>query len=186
MEWRCSWLLLEIIVSIRFMVSAADELHLRLLYRRIAELAAAAVSLEQQRQAIAVRNRVTAELGRRGWRVPEIAAALGASNHRVRHWHDQGRKLEVGGLSLPYPSAGEPASFGPSRLSVTQVAERLQVDGSTVRRWIKHGRLPAARASTAKRGPWVVEVDDLKRLGAGRASVITRRTAQRHRSISRA
>jgi hypothetical protein len=77
------------------MVAAATELHLRLIYRHIAALEAAAANLEQRRQAIAVRDRVTAELVRRGWRVMEIASALKLDSQLVRRWFYQGRDLSV-------------------------------------------------------------------------------------------
>jgi excisionase family DNA binding protein len=139
------------------MVAADIELHLRLIYRQITGLQSAAVNLDQQRQATAVRNRVTAELVRRGWRVTEIAAALGLDGARVGRWHDQGCALAADGLALPYPAATKGAGPGAGRLSVSEVAQRLQVDGSTVRRWIKHGHIPAARASNSPRGRWVIE-----------------------------
>ena len=148
------------------MVAAATDLHLRLIYRHIARLEAAAATREQRRQAIAVRDGVTAELVRRGWRVTEIATALRTESVRVRRWRDQGRDLAVGGLALPHPAADRGARPDADRLSVPEAADRLQVNGSTVRRWIKHGHLPATRASAAPHGPWVIEAAALQQFSA--------------------
>lgn len=148
------------------MVAAAAELHLRLIYRHIAGLEAAAATLEQRRRAIAVRDQVTAELIRRGWRITELAAALRLDSARVRRWNDQGRASAAVGLSLPHPAADRGAAPDARRLSVPEVAERMKVDGSTVRRWIKHGYLKATRISAGPQSQWVVEAAALEQFHA--------------------
>lgn len=55
-----------------------------------------------------------------------------------------------------------------TNLSVAQVAALFNVDGSTVRRWIEHGKLPAERLG--KRS-WLirqVDLDTFKRPPLGR------------------
>jgi excisionase family DNA binding protein len=163
------------------MPTHADELHLRLIYRRIAELGSVAANLSQRRQAIAVRNRVTAELVRRGWRVPEIAAALGASYRQVRHWYEEGRTLPVGGLSLPDPAPGQRNRLGPGRLTIHEVARRLRVNHTTIRRWIKDGYLPAARTSAAPQGQWAIEAEALEQLGVPESTATVQEVARQHR-----
>jgi excisionase family DNA binding protein len=162
------------------MASAPDELHLRLIYRRISVLHSAATSQHQQRQVIAVRNRVTAELVCRGWRVPEIAAALGKTYRQVRHWYEEGRTQPAGGLVLPYPAPGTRNGLGPGRLTIPEVARRLRVDHATIRRWIKDGYLPAERTSAAPQGRWAIEAETLERLGVPEVTATVQEVARQH------
>jgi excisionase family DNA binding protein len=162
------------------MPSAADELHLRLIYRQIFGLRAAAVNLVQVRQANATRNRVTAELVRRGWRVPEIAAALGKTYRQVRHWYEEGRVSSADGLSLPYPSPGRHNGLAAGRLTIPEVAGRLRVHEATIRRWIKQGYLPAERTSAAPQGRWAIESEALERLGIPEVTATVHEVARRH------
>jgi excisionase family DNA binding protein len=163
------------------MASAPDELHLRLIYRRIAEVHSAAISQPQQRQVTAVRNRVTAELVRRGWRVPEVAAALGKTYRQVRHWYEEGRTQPAGGLALPPPAPGTQNGLGPGRLTIPEVAKRLRVDHATIRRWIKDGHLPAERTSAAPQGQWAIESETLERLGIPEVTATLQEVARQHK-----
>lgn len=163
------------------MACAADELHLRLIFQRIAELRSAAVTLVQLQQANAVRNRVAAGLVRRGWRVPEIAAAIGKTYRQVRHWYEQGRALDANGLSLPYPPAEQKNGLSPSRLTVPAVARRLRVNEATIRRWINDGYLLATRTSDASHGRWAIEAAELERLGIPEVTMTVQEAARRYR-----
>jgi excisionase family DNA binding protein len=49
-------------------------------------------------------------------------------------------------------------SPGPDWLTVSQVAEAMDTSTETVRRLIKAGKLPAARAGALPRSPWLINV----------------------------
>jgi excisionase family DNA binding protein len=114
-----------------------------------------------------------------GWRVPEIADALGVARHRVRYWKDRGRQLGSDGLSVPFPSMEPRADPHPGRLTVADVADCLRVDLATVRRWIKDGTLPAIRASRADHASWLIEASWLRELGVEGGTITVQEMAQR-------
>jgi excisionase family DNA binding protein len=53
-------------------------------------------------------------------------------------------------------------------LTLTQVARRLRVDPSTVRVWVKSGRLQAQKAGPSSHSHWWVRPEDLERMLAER------------------
>lgn len=61
-------------------------------------------------------------------------------------------------------------TVGPSLLTTDQVAARLAVDPSTVRRWIDDGRLPAVKPG----GAWRIDPADLDELLRMSRPLVTR------------
>jgi len=141
-----------------------DELALRILYARLATVQVAAGNHQQRRHLAQARYRTTAGLVALGWRVPEIAVAAGTSNTKVQYWLRCGRQLDHCGLSLPPPLRTSQA-VDSQLLGVPEVARRLRVNESTIRRWIKDGLLPARRPSGDRHARWVIEEATLNELG---------------------
>ena len=54
-------------------------------------------------------------------------------------------------------------------LTLSEIAQRLRVDSSTVRMWVKTGRLHAQKAGPSSHSHWWVRPDDLERMLAERA-----------------
>jgi excisionase family DNA binding protein len=53
-------------------------------------------------------------------------------------------------------------------LTLSEIAQRLRVDSSTVRMWVKTGRLRAQKAGPSSHSHWWVRPDDLERMLAQR------------------
>jgi excisionase family DNA binding protein len=49
-------------------------------------------------------------------------------------------------------------------LTLSEIAQRLRVDSSTVRMWVKSGRLRAQKAGPSSHSHWWVRPDDLERM----------------------
>ena len=60
-------------------------------------------------------------------------------------------------------------------LTLSEIAQRLRVDSSTVRMWVKTGRLRAQKAGPSSHSHWWVRPDDLERMLAERDRVLLRR-----------
>jgi excisionase family DNA binding protein len=48
------------------------------------------------------------------------------------------------------------------KLTVKQVAKRLQVDPETIRRWARNKIIPAIKLTTTKKGVWRFSVKDIE------------------------
>jgi excisionase family DNA binding protein len=53
-------------------------------------------------------------------------------------------------------------------LTLSEIARRLRVDPSTVRLWVKSGRLRAQKAGPSSHSHWWVRPEDLERMLTGR------------------
>ena len=53
-------------------------------------------------------------------------------------------------------------------LTLSEIAQRLRVDSSTVRMWVKTGRLRAQKAGPSSHSHWWVRPDDLEQMLAQR------------------
>lgn len=62
-------------------------------------------------------------------------------------------------------------------LSLSDIARRLHVDPSTVRLWVKTGRLPAQKAGPSSHSHWWVHPDDLEEMLTQQEQRQRRRTA---------
>ena len=51
----------------------------------------------------------------------------------------------------------------PRMLTVTQLAQRLQVNPETVRRWARNKIIPAIKISAAKKGVWRFPLSEIER-----------------------
>lgn len=162
------------------MPAAPDELYLQLIYRRYAALLTAAATPSQAFQVRTARCRMTAALHARGWWLPELVGASGGTQGQVRHWNARGQRLGYEGLVVPGPGRSEPSSAEAIRLTVSQIAQQLDVNQATVRRWIRSGKLAASRARKDAQGRWAVDADALRGLGLDEAAVSVAEFARRH------
>ena len=115
-----------------------------------------------------------AELLRGGvWTCEQVAMLLDASASQAAAWCKLGLlpgarwkagQWQIPGASLFFFCEGRVER----RLSPETVAALLDVEVSTVRSWIKHGRLPVQKLGIAKGSPVRIKESDLRRFVDGR------------------